>query len=643
MREVSVLRHSYRCKYLIFNRWIEIVMKVISPEDWLPSDNLELEDNALISVKSTNNCLILAGPGAGKTEMLAQRANYLLETNTCKYPRKILAISFKRDASYNLNERVEKRCGGMLAKRFDSLTFDSFAKQILDRFKKALPEGFNVIDQYEVLIGDKEILELYENEGTTLHSYAIRNEVIKTHNQQLPVDLSAIPDSTRKRVWLNLLNSNPSRLSFPMIMRLAELIISTNPKIKKYLQMTYHFVFLDEFQDTTNIQYDLFKACFLSSNSILTAVGDDKQRIMLWAGARETVFQDFINETGADSINLHMNFRSAPKIVNLLNYFSEHLLEDKIKAIPSPRWKADEGECNISFFNSPEHEKQDLLEDVKRWITQDNINPRDICILIKQQLDVYAGEIISYFCENDIKTRNEDYFYDILTEEVSIFILNMMYRCLDNKNTETRKQTFDFISYLHSDFDDQKLLNIEKKLFKFIKDACVKYDFDNLTVDTIKALLKDAKELIDEKRLKAQFPKYKDQIELDNLLKKLGIELWKAYQTSRNLEAALNTLVGKDTIPVMTIHKSKGLEYHTVIFVGLEDGAFWTYNEQSHEDNCAFFVALSRAKERVIFTFSKTRKDKFGRSRSQSFANIRPILDTMNKSSLVNLDNKMSN
>ncbi|MGP4712811.1 MULTISPECIES: UvrD-helicase domain-containing protein [unclassified Psychrobacter] len=617
-------------------------MKVISSEDWLPSDSLELEDNALDAVKSMSNCLILAGPGAGKTEMLAQRASYLLETNTCKYPRKILAISFKRDASYNLNERVEKRCGDELVKRFDSLTFDSFAKQILDRFKKALPNGVNVADQYEVLLGDKEILELYEREGTTLHSYAIKKQIMKTHNEQLLTDFSNSPNDARKRVWLQLLNSNPSKLSFPMIMRLAELIINTNPKIKKYLQMTYQFVFLDEFQDTTDIQYDLFQSCFINSSSTFTAVGDDKQRIMLWAGAKETVFQDFINDAGAKQINLHMNYRSAPKIVNLLNYFSEHLLRDNHKATPSTRWEVDQGECNICFFNSPENEKRDLLVDVNRWITQDSIDPRDICILVKQQLDVYVGEMIGYFCKNNIKTRNEDNFYDILTEEISIFIVNMMYRCLDNTNTETRKQTFDFISYLYSELDNQKLLNMEKKLFKFIKYARNKYDFDNLTFDTIKALLKDARELVDERRLKAQFPKYKNQIELDKLLKKLDDELWKAYQISESLETSLDTLLGKDTIPVMTIHKSKGLEYHTVVFIGLEDGAFWTYKNQSNEDNRAFFVALSRAKKRVIFTFSKERQDKFGRVRNQSFENIRPILDTMNSSGLVNIDNRMS-
>ena len=385
-------------------------MKITKHQDWIPSNNLKLENNALDVVKSLCNSLVLAGPGAGKTEMLAQRASYLLETNTCNYPRKILAISFKKDASYNLNERVERRCGDELGKRFDSHTFDSFAKQILDRFKKALPNGINITDQYEVLLGDKEILDLYEREGITIHSPVIKKQIIKAHNQQPLIGFDTLTPDTRKIVWLKLLNENPSKLSFPMIMRLAELIINTNPKIKKYLQITYQFIFLDEFQDTTDIQYDLFQSCFIGSSSLFTAVGDDKQRIMLWAGARETVSQDFINDTGASQINLHMNYRSAPKIVDLLNYFSENLLGDNHKAIPSTKWKGDEGECNIWFLSDTEQEKQALLADVQRWIQEDNIDPRDICILIKQQLDVYAGEIIDYFCSNGIKTRNEDYY-----------------------------------------------------------------------------------------------------------------------------------------------------------------------------------------------------------------------------------------
>ena len=54
----------------------------------------------------------------------------------------------------------------------------------------------------------------------------------------------------------------------------------------------------------------------------------------------------------------------------------------------------------------------------------------------------------------------------------------------------------------------------------------------------------------------------------------------------------------------MTIHKSKGLEYHTVIFVGLHQNAFWGYRNNQEEETNAFFVALSRARERVFFTRS---------------------------------------
>jgi len=68
---------------------------------------------------------------------------------------------------------------------------------------------------------------------------------------------------------------------------------------------------------------------------------------------------------------------------------------------------------------------------------------------------------------------------------------------------------------------------------------------------------------------------------------------------------------GKNSIPIMTIHKSKGLEYDTIFFVGLEDSAFWNFKNQPDEDRCAFFVALSRAKRRIDFTFSSNRPTKF--------------------------------
>ena len=80
---------------------------MITIDSWCPADGLQLEPNAQIAATEQNESLALtAGPGAGKTEMLAQRADFLLRTGVSRYPKRILAISFKVDASKNLKERV---------------------------------------------------------------------------------------------------------------------------------------------------------------------------------------------------------------------------------------------------------------------------------------------------------------------------------------------------------------------------------------------------------------------------------------------------------------------------------------------------------------------------------------------------------
>lgn len=80
----------------------------------------------------------------------------------------------------------------------------------------------------------------------------------------------------------------------------------------------------------------------------------------------------------------------------------------------------------------------------------------------------------------------------------------------------------------------------------------------------------------------------------------------------------------------MTIHKSKGLEYDTVIFLGLEDSAFWNFAAQSVEDTCAFFVAFSRAKRRVLFTFCKQRTTSpRHQDHLQAMRGIRPLYDIL--------------
>ena len=617
-------------------------MKRIKPEMWEPADDMTLESNALEIARTSENSLVVAGPGAGKTELLAQKASYLLQTNTCPYPYKILAISFKRDAAFTLKERVQKRCGDELSKRFESLTFDSFAKQILDRFKEGLPNGCKVSADYDIVIQDQTVLDFYQSEDIDYFNTTSRDTIWSLHDAKFPHSSNTHEERVRNQVWEKMLATSSSKLTFKMIMRLTEYIINANLKIKKYLQKTYQYVFLDEFQDTTKIQYDLFKSCFLDSDSYFTAVGDNKQRIMLWAGAQESVFEDFIADTMAIRVPLTMNFRCAPRLVSLLNHLTEHLLGKTDIATPSPKWHPDQGECSVWIFENPDAEMQILFQDVNHWVTGEGVNPRDICILVKQQLPLYAGNIIDYFNQNGLKARDENRFQDLLTQEVCLYIINSLYAVFEPKDNSSRQIVFGFISNIYSEFEDDQLLKLEVSLSGFIKKLRNRNATLVLNDDLIREMIAEIVDFAGKDRIRAFFPTYRNSSVFDFYVKEVEEELIRNFQSSNNLITALDMLLGKDTIPVMTIHKSKGLEYHTVIFVGLEDGAFWSFQKQPDEDKCAFFVALSRAKERVVFTFSKKRELKFG-MRSQTMTNIEVIFNEMEKSGIVQVQEKSLN
>ncbi len=194
----------------------------------------------------------MAGPGAGKTETLAQRADFLLRTGACPYPKRILAISFKKDASENLKSRVTIRCGHQLASRFDSYTFHAFAKRLIDIFRTHL-QGQDALNE----------------------DYAIgSNRISRT------------------------------QITFNDMVPLASDIVSGCVVAQNSIRDTYTDVFLDEFQDCTQHQYSLVLNAFQGTGTRVVAVGDTKQKIMGWAGALDGIFLNYGHDFQALSLNL---------------------------------------------------------------------------------------------------------------------------------------------------------------------------------------------------------------------------------------------------------------------------------------------------------------------------------------------------
>ena len=127
---------------------------------------------------------------------------------------------------------------------------------------------------------------------------------------------------------------------------------------------------------------------------------------------------------------------------------------------------------------------------------------------------------------------------------------------------------------------------------------------------------------IGEPQLRTQHRQYAIGSFFSEQLSKCGNAL--AGINAPDLKYAVDELIGVDIVPAMTVHKSKGLEFHTVMFMGLEDSQLWNFANQSDEEKRGFFVAFSRAITRVIFTYSDVRDGRFGR-RPQSRREIRDL------------------
>lgn len=619
-------------------------MSHFSSDNWLPLDSIQLEPTALDVVKSDWNCHVIAGPGAGKTELLAQRASYLLQTGKCISPRRILALSYKKDAEQNIKERVAKRVGANLASRFVSLTYDAFSKGILDRFLSALPEPYRPNIDYQI----SNIYQAYEsvfNAKLSGYQKVILFDEFVRNIAPLPVKNQAkdksYPIIDTAEIWAELVkprkNEQQSILTFPMITVLAEYIVRSNPKIRKALSYTYSHIFLDEFQDTTFAHYNLIKTCFQNTYTVVTAVGDDKQRIMTWAGAYENVFIDFSADFRSVEKELLMNFRSAPRLIEIQKAFMNSLFNKKLDIQPNPKWNSQDGECEIWLFQNENQEADEIAKKIKNIIRVEKIPPREICILVRQKPEDYATTLIEHLGKVNINARNENDYQDLLSDTMSMMLLNFLSLAVSSRSPDAYKHCQVITRLIHGgganaeqDKKDREVEKILAAIRVFIKE---KIDHNQVNdPEVLENLLSDVLQQLGTDSFCSLFPQYKRKDYRDELLNKLTDSLWREYQPCLNWGIAINRFLGTNSIPIMTIHKSKGLEYNTVIFLGLEDQAFWNFKKQPQDEIRNFFVALSRAKQRILFTFASERN-----SQHKTRIEIKRLYDVLRVTEIVTL------
>lgn len=598
---------------------------------WEPSDGLVLEPAALNALKDINNSLVVAGPGAGKTELLAQKACFLLETKSCVNPYKILAISFKKDAAVNLKERMQLRLSKNFESRFISQTFDSFAKSILDRFLFALSDEFRPDPNYEIATNQNEIVRAFSKCGINLSNNNIKKQYIDKLTSTRVENYSGV----YKDVWNKLLKGDGDikpTLSFQMISVLAIHILETNPLILKSLRKTYSHVFLDEFQDTTKVQYALVKVCFHNSGTSITAVGDNRQRIMIWAGAKVDVFDAYKRDFNSQEYTLLMNHRSAPRLLEIQKIVNNYLQDEPFSPIPNSKWSEDEGVAEIWYFEDSNTEAEHIAQKIRLLIDEKKIAPRDICIIVKQSVQQFCDDIVGVLDNAKIQARNEANFQDLLKEDIVLLIINTIKAALNVTDSDAwifiweAKVFFDGKS---GTFNPIIIDKLRKQLKLKLRD--IKMKLDNISNhQELTNLLSEIVDFYDLNKIKKYYPQYSQGYYINKLREDFTDYLYQYYLSTNDWLAAINSFEGHDSIPIMTIHKSKGLEFEVVFFVGFEDNSFWSFSSQQDEDTCTFFVGLSRSKKYLFFTFSENR---FGSNRTNYKISI--LYQMLNESGVV--------
>lgn len=526
---------------------------MISREKWTPADGMDLEPSALLAVREeTANVVVTAGPGAGKTELLAQRADFLLRTGGCRYPRRILAISFKVDAARNIQERVRKRCGTELAARFDSFTFHAFAKRIIDNYR-----------------------------------------ILLTGNKRLDPDYTL---DTHDRIL-------HKQITYDDLVPFAIEILQKSPQARNAIRQTYTHVFLDEFQDAKANQYALLKEIFLDTGAILTAVGDVKQRIMRFAGALDGIMKTFADDYAAQPLTLYQNFRSAPRLRRMQNRMVQVM--DPPAAVSMDLLAGDEGVIRSLPFTSVQDEANDIATRIEGWLDE-GVPPNEIAVLVRQQPHLVCGQLIAELRSRAISCRNDHVHQDLTTEPAAVTVLNVIRVIADDGRSTAYESLMRIVS--RSSLAEETELRNARAISRFLASKRTQFRegaVERSDPEAWKNLVAEFVELVTLPVMRALSAEYQRGNRVDQVIGEATNAFLTELERDGDPRKSLTRLSEEDAVRIINIHKCKGLEFERVVVFGVEEELFWA---DSVEDNRAeFFVAISRAKKELVLTWTTFR------------------------------------
>ena len=606
--------------------------------------------------------MIIAGAGSGKTRVLTYKIAHLIEKGVD--PFNIMALTFTNKAAREMKQRIEEIVGAE-ARSVWMGTFHSVFSKILriEAQKIGYQSNYTIYDSDDSKSIVRKIIKELQLDDKTYKPNVVLSRISSAKNNLIsPLDynnnpslLSTDKESGKGRIG-EIYTIYQERLKRASAMDFDDLLFNTNvllrdhPDVLIKYQRRFKYFLVDEYQDTNHSQYLIVKRLAAQSEN-LTVVGDDAQSIYAFRGAD---IQNILNMNkdynSLRTFKLEQNYRSTQNIVNIAN----SIIINNQKQIKKTIWTSNdigekiqlnstlsdmaEGSLvarNIFSIKNTNHAKNTDFAILYRTNSQSRAM-EDALRKMNIAYRIYGG--LSFYSRKEIKDLLSYYRLVINhnDEEALMRVINYPKRGIGNTSIDklrleanrlnmslwdlmtnilqsnilakgTANKINDFVNMIRSfalDLNKKNAYDLANDIAKKSGVIATLYaareeQEDIMRFENVEELLASIKEFTEEEN---------DEVDA---LEMRTLEVF-MQDIALHTDADKNNVDDEDTVTLMTIHASKGLEFPYVFIVGLEENLFPSMMSLSsradiEEERRLFYVALTRGEKQVFLSYAGSR------------------------------------
>ena len=588
--------------------------------------------------------LILAGAGSGKTRVITTKIAYLINQKGI-LPYSILAVTFTKKAAKEMLDRailMEPRAEESMIR-----TFHSFGSWFLRKYyqEAGIDKNFTVYDDDDmVTLLSKAVPELKKTQAAGIaHFISLAKDYCYTPESPELNEISSEPDFPRfYKMYQDRLRQT-GNVDFGDLIMLPVMVLEQNEKIRNQMHYRFKVILVDEYQDSNVAQFRLLKALSCENSTYVCVVGDDDQSIYKFRGAEVRNILSFQKEfPGTTLIRLERNYRSTEKILFAADKIVSQNEQRLGKTLVAERG---EGKQPVLVFLPNQDEEAKFCASMILHSHEKGCPYKDWAILYRTNAQSLTFESeflhqkIPYQVVGSLKFYEREEIKDMLAflrlvanskDEISFRrIVNKPARALGTVAQNKILKEAVTSSGLQSLVDACKKVadTFSKKAKEGATEFCAMMEefIESINTSQKESSLSEFVELIMNKSTLLEYHKAQDEIagtqRAANMQELVNSAVLYEYsvqglldfldhiELDRTLESEEDETL--DSVTLITLHNTKGLEFPRVIITGLEYGIFPRENKDEaelEEERRLFYVGITRAKDELYITSCAERR-----------------------------------